>query len=178
MPRKRGIGNVGRERLRRNWEDIQSGFTTEAPSSAVTGFTPEVNEQIKEAQRQMGETLQAQDVSSLPDLWPDTSNYYQGPTKSTRVSRHKFEFVNTSSFPTLIPSTKGTAYVKFTNLRQRKDGTVYEKEGSGVIYAYYNVPYADYKTFTMSKSKGRMINTWTRQYQYQKLGQDDSIFDS
>ena len=114
-----------------------------------------------------------QDVETLPDLWPlkgveEGGNYYQGPSKSTRVSKHMFS-LNPPSNPNL-PPTHGTMFVKFTNMRP--NGTIRREN----VYAYYDVPFSVYKSFSISTSKGQYINRIDKVYTYARLD-DDSVFD-
>lgn len=181
MPRKKaGMGDYGRQRIRRNWEDIESGNLE--PSGAtkwlVGGEPTEENSRLKEAIAAENEAfnaaISAQDVTALVDLWPDKSNYYQGPSRSTRVVRHRFVLNQASG---VIPTNLGTIFVQFTNLRQRKsDGTVYEGKFHNAVYAYFDVPYSVYQSFTQTHSKGQFINHTLNNYTYADLKKDDSVF--
>ena len=153
MPRKRpGIQGPGRERLRRNWEDIIGSEDQPpkevAPTWLVGNYTEE-QLQLKEdvaatnlAEKQFMETER---VESLPD---DPELYYQGPTKSTRVSRHRFVPERTGATGVI-----GTVYVEFTNMR--KNGTIRRTN----VYRYNKVPYPVYKSFTVAQSKGSHFAT-------------------
>lgn len=160
MARKSGLGPRGQNLLSRLQEGNES-------SSMAQSYLDKVQE--------LGDVIQTQTTENIPDLWPDTSNYGQGPFLSTRVHRHRFVFDDGG--PT------GTAYVQFKNLRRGKNGEIYEKTGnartgSGVVYAYYNLTYNEYLSFTSSSSKGGMINQWTRRGsdKYENLGKNDSVF--
>lgn len=126
------------------------------------------------AVQELGDVLQPTTIDNLPDLWPKTENYGKGPLSSTRVHKHRFVFDENGQ--------TGTAYVQFKNLRQKKNGEIYEKvgnarTGSGVVYAYYNMPYADYVSFTNDSSKGHVIRQWTEKgVPYENLGKNDTIF--
>jgi len=167
-----GMGDVGRGRVRQNWKDIESGST--APTWLTGGGLSESGQNLKDQidveNNQLLEDMDTADTYSLPDLWPDKSNYYQGPSRSTRVSKHRFAPYDTDS---LIPSTEGTMFVEFTNMRQRADGSTYIRRTN--IYAYFNVPYSVYKSFTTTGSKGQFINKIDKTYSYAKLD-DPSVF--
>lgn len=172
MPRKKaGMGNYGKEKIRRNWEDIESG-NLEGDYGWLTGETSDKNaalrEQIKQANEQIGLATEVQEVETLPDLWPSKDNYYQGPSKSTRVSRHKFVPIPTATGISIV----GTVYVEFTNMRP--NGAIRRTD----VYEYRRVPYPDYITFTKTTSKGQMINDWTKRFSYQNLNKDTSVFSS
>jgi hypothetical protein len=167
MARKRpGIQGPGRERLRQNWEDIEAGRVGNEPSWLV-GQQSEENLKLREdvaatnlAEQQFMET---EEVESLDDLWPDKSNYYQGPTQSTRVSRHRFVPERSVVFV-----VQGTMYFEFTNMR---NGRVRRTN----VYRYNKVPYPVYKDFTMATSKGQKINVLDKVYQYERID-DTSVF--
>jgi len=170
MPRKKtGIGEYGQERLRKNWQDIASDSPT--PSWVVGGPPSEANQrlrdQIQSGNEQFQEESSAQDTQTLPDLWPDKSNYYQGPTRSTRVSRHRFVLNKTNG---AIPTNLGTVFVKFTNMRP--NGRIRRED----VYAYFDVPFSIYKSFTSTNSKGQFINHTLNNYQYANLNKDESVF--
>lgn len=173
MPPRRGLGDIGRGRVRQNWQDIESG--TSAPNWLTGGGVSEENqrlrEEIEDTNKQLREDMDTKDVYSLPDLWPDKSNYYQGPSRSTRVSKHRFVPENSGS--SIIPSTNGTVFVKFTNMRKRADGSTYIRREN--VYAYFNVPHSVYKSFTTTGSKGQFINHTMNNYTYAQLD-DDSVF--
>ncbi len=167
MPRRRGLGQYGKGKFNEAVDNANA-----APETGEdTGYSLPNYDVIAQQLRQ---GAAPQEVSSLPDLWPDTSNYGQGPSQSTRVSRHSFVLEQGRGEETALQL--GTVYVKFTNLRQRADGSVYEKKGSGVVYAYRDVPYHEYMNFARSNSKGREINKWTRSKDYDRIGWDDSVF--
>lgn len=177
MATKRGIGDIGRQRIRKNWEDIESGSTT--PSWLVGGPPSEQNqalrEQIEAENQAFAEQIGAQSVEQLVDLWPDKSNYYKGPKKSTRVWKHRF-VMEPSNTQTAFPTGLGTVFVQFTNLRQHKDGSIYEGKYHGAVEAYYHVPYSVYQSFTETQSKGQFINHTLNGYNHVNLGTDDSVF--
>lgn len=170
MARKKpGIQPYGRERLRKNWDDIESGTST--PSwlvGAPSDKNKKLGEEIERTNESMLSQFEEQEVQTLPDLWPDRSNYYKGPQKSTRVSAHSFS-LDPPSNPN-VPATTGTMFVRFTNMRP--NGTVRREN----IYAYYKVPYSVYLDFSRSTSKGRYINRIDKIYTYARLD-DPSVFD-
>ena len=174
MARKKpGIQGPGRERLSKNWEELQSGDSKIGERYGhLIGRPSEKSQRLEEEIARINETIlsdmEEQDVQTLPDLWPDRSNYYKGPSKSTRVSKHMFS-LNAPTNPN-VPPTQGTMFVKFTNMRP--NGQVRREN----IYAYYNVPFDVYKSFTMSSSKGRFINRLDKVYTYARLD-DESVFD-
>lgn len=173
MARKRpGMGEPGRERIRRNFDAELGGWDTEptvtGEPSWLVGSPSEAQSALKEeiaatnlAEQQFMDTEQ---VQTLPDLWPSKKHYYQGPTKSTRVSRHRF-----------IPERKGltgitgTMYVEFTNMKP--NGTIRRTN----VYKYNKVPYPVYKDFTNSTSKGQFINRITPVYNYERID-NPSVF--
>lgn len=171
----------GRQALRKRLaglsEDLQALGRGEVPSTTnpwLTGGGPTddrnkaLREEIERNNESILYSMGEQDVTTLPDLWPDKSNYYQGPSKSTRVSKHMFS-LNPSSSP-YVPPTHGTMYVKFTNMRP--NGTIRREN----IYAYYDVPHSVYVSFTASTSKGQEINRLDKIYNYARLD-DESVFD-
>lgn len=177
MPRKRpGIQSPGRERLRQNWEDI-IGTEDQPPKEVqptwLVGYPSEKDVALKEeiaatnlAEQQFMDT---DEVESLPDLWPkrgveEGGNYYQGPYKSTRVSRHRFIPEKTG-----LTGVTGTMYVEFTNMRP--NGSIRRTN----VYKYNKVPYAVYKSFTMTNSKGQFINKLTPVYNYERID-NPSVF--
>ena len=101
-------------------------------------------------------------------LFRSTENYYQGPNQSTRVSKHMFS-LNPQTNP-YVPPTHGTMFVKFTNMR--RNGTIRREN----VYAYYDVPFNVYKSFSISTSKGQEINKLDKIYSYARLD-DESVFD-
>lgn len=167
-----GMGDIGRGRVRQNWKEIESG--NPAPTWLTGGGLSEqqqtLKDQIEGENQQLLQDMDSQGVQSLPDLWPDKSNYYQGPSRSTRVSKHRFVPYDTDS---LIPSTDGTMFVEFTNMRKRADGSTYIRRTN--VYAYFNVPYSVYKSFTTTGSKGQFINKIDKIYSYAQLD-DPSVF--
>jgi hypothetical protein len=155
--RRGGIGPRGRQSLQSRMEEIGD------ENSMMGSYLGAVTE--------LGDVVQPTTIDNLPDLWPDKSNYYKGPFVSTRVHKHRFVFDEDGQ--------TGTAYVQFKNLRE-KNGSVYERGTSGAVYAYYNMPYSDYKTFTISSSKGQEIDKWTRRGRgtYESLGKNNTVFDA
>ena len=170
MARKKpGIQPYGRERLRKNWDDIESGTST--PSWLVGGPSDKnkkLGEEIERTNESILAQMEEQEVTTLPDLWPSKANYYKGPSKSTRVSKHMFS-LDAPSNPN-VPATHGTMFVQFTNMRA--NGSVRREN----VYAYYNVPFDVYKDFSMSTSKGQYINRIDKVYNYARLD-DQSVFD-
>lgn len=161
MPRKPpGIQPAGRERLRKNWDDIETNSPT--PSWLTGGGLSEkgtkFQEQIDESNKEYNSLFDTKTVISIPE--PD---YYQGPELSTRVIKHRF-------VPNKMTGLTGTAYVQFGGTR--KNG----KRKTEDIYAYYNVPPSVYLDFCQSDSKGQTIDAWTTNYpDYRKLN-DPSVF--
>lgn len=164
MARRGGIGPRGRQRIQEVLQQAQEDVRDE--DTMLGSYMRAVSE--------LGDVLQPTTIDNLPDLWPDTSNYGHGPFLSTRVHKHRFvlDDFSTEGVPT------GTAYVQFKNLRKRKDGTEYERDTSGAVYAYYKLSYNDYVSFTNDSSKGRVINQWTKRGRdtYESLGKNNSIF--
>ena len=161
---RRGIGQYGRDRITRAVEDIEDRANRLGEDTAMGAYLKAVQE--------LGNVVQPTTIDNLPDLWPSDKNYGKGPFISTRVHKHRFVFNEDGQ--------TGTAYVQFKNLRQRKDETIYERSTSGAVYAYYDMPYSDYKTFTVSSSKGREIKKWTLRGKntYESLGKNNSIFEA
>lgn len=160
MARRGGIGPRGQQRIQQVIQQSQEDVRDE--DTMLGSYMRAVAE--------LGDVLQPTTIDNLPDLWPDKSNYGRGPFLSTRVHKHRFVFDDDGQ--------TGTAYVQFKNLRENKDGGVYERNTSGAVYAYYNLPYSDYVSFTNDSSKGRVINQWTRRGRdtYESLGKNNSIF--
>lgn len=176
-----------RQKLRRSMEslnqDLQSlGRGESLPGgkdfSWLTGGEPSesnrrLSEEIDRENQRILTEMEEQDVETLPDLWPkkgveEGGNYYQGPTKSTRVSKHMFS-LNPPANPN-VPATHGTMFVRFTNMRP--NGSVRREN----VYAYYNVPFSVYTDFSRSNSKGQYINRIDKIYNYARLD-DESVFD-
>jgi len=91
----------------------------------------------------------AYQVTPLPNR---PENYGRGPTKSTRVTAHKFVPTNkaTDQFLGREVINSGTVYVKFARPSKQQNGDA--------TYKYTNVPLATYESFRSSNSKGRFIN--------------------
>lgn len=172
MPRKRpGIQAPGRERLRRQWSEIESGDSIDEIENPlwVVGRTPTPTEELsQDINEQYNVLLDTQEVIPLEDLWPDKSNYGFGPMYSTRVVKHRFvpnpREDGGARLNRLIPGL-GTVYIKF------------QKRGD--VYAYYNVPLNVYEDFARSSSKGKFINEnypFNDRGSYRNLNGDDSVF--
>ena len=161
MPRKPpGIQPTGRERLRKNWNDIESGSPTASwlTGGGLSEKGTQFQEQIEESNKEYTSLFDTKTVISIPE--PD---YYQGPELSTRVIKHRF-------VPNKMTGLTGTAYVQFGGTR--KNG----KQKTQEIYAYYEMPPSVYLDFCQSNSKGQTIDAWTRNYpNYQKIN-DPSVF--
>lgn len=174
MPKKRGIGTTGLDRIRRNLEEINNPPEGGPSLPWLVGGTispenQELAEQIKRENAEFVESIGSKEVISLPDLWPDRSNYYKGPQRSTRVSKHRF-VMNRSNTESALPTGLGTVFVKFTNMRP--NGRVRRED----VYAYYDVPYSVYQAFSATNSKGQFINHTMDQYRYTNLNKDESVF--
>jgi hypothetical protein len=160
MPRKpAGIQPAGRERLRKNWNDIETDSPT--PSWLTGGGLSEkgqqFQEQIDESNKEYTSLFDTKTVISIPE--PD---YYQGPELSTRVIKHRF-------VPNRMTGLTGTAYVQFGGTR--KNG----KKKTQEIYEYNDMPPSVYLDFLNTNSKGQTIEAWTRDYNYKKIN-DPSVF--
>lgn len=174
MPKKRGLGPVGLERIKQSLEEVNSPSENGPALPWLVGGPPstknqELAEQIRRENAEFVDSIGAKDVVTLPDLWPDRSNYYKGPQRSTRVSRHRF-VMNRSATGTVLPTGLGTVFVKFTNMRP--NGRVRRQD----VYAYYDVPFTVYQAFSGSNSKGQFINHTLNQYLYANLNKDESVF--
>lgn len=105
-------------------------------------------------------TFGAYSVTTLPKH-PD--NYGRGPSKSTRVSSHKFVpgSKTTDQFLGHTVINSGTVYVKFARPSKQQSGDA--------TYKYTNVPVAVYEQFRGSNSKGRFINNPLDSFGYSKV---------
>lgn len=164
MPRKPpGIQPTGRERLRRNWNDIESGKPTTSwlTGGGLSEKGTQFQEDIDAANAEYTSLFDTKTVISIPE--PD---YYQGPELSTRVIKHRFVPNSRNSAVGML----GTAYIQFGGTR--KNG----KQKTQDIYAYYDVPSSVYLNFCNSNSKGQTIDAWTRDYSGYKKINDPSVF--
>lgn len=152
--RKPGMGEAGRERLRRNWSDIDSGNLENSTWSAGKQSEEDatLREEIANQNFLVEQRIRTQYVQPLEDK---PENYGQGPGKSTRVIMHRFVPNREEGLGQMVPSTHGVVFVGF---QKRND-----------VYAYYDVPYSVYQSFAMSNSKGRFINSTLNNYDYVNL---------
>lgn len=161
MPRKPpGIQPTGRERLRRNWEDI-SGEGPSKPDWRTGKDYEDFEEGRIGAADEYQQLISTEEVQQLEDK---PENYGFGPKFSTRVARHLFVPNDPNSLNRLIPGP-GTVYVQFHKYND--------------VYAYYNVPFNIYQDFARSTSKGRFINEtapFNDSSSYQNLNKDASVF--
>jgi hypothetical protein len=102
----------------------------------------------------------AYQVTTLPNK---PENYGRGPSKSTRVSSHKFVPGSKTIDQTLGRAVinSGTVYVKFARPSKL--------QGGDATYKYSNVPVATYESFRSANSKGRFINNPLESYGYSKV---------
>ena len=137
--RASGIGDEGR---RRAFERIEEALNPQRPGVDIETSTYPV-------------------IQVVPD--DDPRLYGQGPTKSTRVARHKFVPNPEPSYGTpeeLLRGlagldTVGTVYVEFWKMGK-----------NGKQWAYKNVPKSIYDQFSNNNSKGHFINTTLNNYEY------------
>lgn len=160
MAPKRGLGGVGRERIRRNWEDIANEDPAEP--NWLTGQEYEDFEEGRiGSDVEYNQLMSVEDVLRLEDK---PENYGFGPKFSTRVKRHLFVPDSPKDLNRLVPGL-GTVYVHFHKYDD--------------VYAYYNVPFNVYQDFARSTSKGRFINDnshFNDPSSYQNLNKDQSVF--
>lgn len=159
-PKKRGLGDVGRERIRRSWEDIDNDEPV-APNWLTGKEYEDFEEGRIGSDVEFKVLMSPEDVMRLEDK---PSNYGFGPKFSTRVARHLFVPEDSRNLNRLIPGL-GTVYVQF------------HKRGD--VYAYFNVPFNVYEDFARSTSKGRFINSTLNNYldrSRSNLNGDTSVF--
>ena len=162
MAPKRGLGDAGRRRLNRNWEDINNDEPSE--DGWLTGKQYEEFEEGR-----LDSDIDYRQLTTPEDVYPledkrDGSNYGFGPKFSTRVIKHLFKPDNPEGLNRLAPGL-GTVYVMF---QKRND-----------VYAYFNVPFNVYEDFARSTSKGRFINHTMNNYldsSRSNLNGDTSVF--
>lgn len=154
--KKRGIGDVGKERLRRNWEDIETDKPYEP--DWLTGKEYDELEGRIGADEDYNKLTSVEEVLRLEDK---PENYGFGPFFSTRVKKHLFVPNNPQGVNRLVPGL-GTVYVHFHKYDD--------------VEAYYNVPFNVYQDFARSTSKGRFINHTLNDYNHEDLDKDQSVF--
>lgn len=155
--KKRGLGNVGRDRFRRSWEDIENDEPVEP--NWLTGQEYEDFEEGRiGSDVEYNQLMSVEDVLRLDDK---PENYGFGPKFSTRVKRHLFVPDNPNDLNRLIPGL-GTVYVHFHKYDD--------------VEAYYSVPFNVYQDFARSTSKGRFINHTLNGYSHEDLNKDQSVF--
>lgn len=162
MAARRGLGGAGRDRLRRNWEDIANEDPA-GPNWRTGQDYEDFEEGRVEAADQYQSLISPESVQRLEDK---PENYGYGPKFSTRVARHLFVPNNPNGLNRLVPGP-GTVYVEF------------HKRGD--VYAYYDVPFSTYQDFARSTSKGRFINNTLNNYldsTRSNLNGDTSVFTS
>jgi hypothetical protein len=119
----------------------------------------------EEEQALYQEQLQSREFSSyrVTTLPNKPENYGRGPSKSTRVSSHKFVPGSKTTDQALGRAVinSGTVYVKFARPSKL--------QGGDATYKYSNVPVATYESFRSANSKGRFINNPLESYGYSKV---------
>lgn len=117
-------------------------------------------------------TYQVTPLPNRPEL------YGKGPSKSTRLSAHKFVPGQRINDSTGLGITKGlgsinsgTVYVRFNRPSKAQGGPE-----ATVVYKYTNVPVAVYESFRNNGSKGRFINNPLNTYNPTRVMEGDSEF--
>lgn len=179
---KGGIGRPGKDRLKRNWEEIESGNLS--PATPRTSFAPRIPENYAEpiglagpmlgestdfeAEEQYGVQTSEYGVYHVNMLTDVPRNYYKGPNNSTCVLAHKFIPMSreTDALGRMVVNT-GTVYVRFGKKRSSRGSVDINR-----VYKYTNVPLAVYQNFRNNYSKGRFVHNVLNSYNPTKVTND------